>query len=313
VVAAGFIDGPGPYAGPTKALADTVEGGIAWIDRYAKLGYPQIKLYSSLKPELVAPLAAEAHHRGMRVSGHIPAFMTAEQAVRDGYDEIQHVNMLFLNFWADTVKDTRTPLRFTAVAEKAADLDLGSERVKAFVRLLKERGTVVDPTVSIFESMFTDRAGAIGPGYAAVADRLPVDVRRSLLGGGLPVPDGMDQRYRDSFRATLRMVKLLHDSGVPIVAGTDALAGFALHRELELYVEAGIPAAEVLRIATIGAARVMKRDAELGSVTVGKKADLVLVSGDPTRRISDVRNTALVVKDGAVYDLAVVRKALGIK
>ena len=313
VIAAGFIDGPGPYAGPTKVLVDTPEEARAAVARYASLGYPQIKVYSSLRPELVPVIIAAAHERGMRVSGHVPAFMTADQFVRLGADEIQHANFLFLNFWGDTVKDTRTPLRFTAVAQNAAELDLDSERVRAFLRLLKEHGTVSDPTVAIFEEMFVGRPGTISPGYAAIADRLPVQVRRGLLTGGLPVPEGSDQRYRDSFRAILGMVRRLESEGIPIVAGTDSLAGFTLDRELELYVEAGIPAPRVLQIATLGAARVMKRDAELGSIVPGKKADLVLVDGDPSARISDVRRVVTVVKDGVVYDPEAIFRALGIR
>ena len=95
---AGFIDGPGPYAGPSKVLVDNEQQARAEVDKYAKLGCIQIKLYSSLKPELVAPIVDEARKHGMWVSGHIPAFMTAEQAVKAGYNEIQHANMLFLNF-----------------------------------------------------------------------------------------------------------------------------------------------------------------------------------------------------------------------
>ena len=85
VIMAGFIDGPGPYAGPTKVLVATADSGRAWVNRYHALGYEQIKLYSSLDTSLVRPIAAEAHRLGLRVSGHIPAFMTAEQAVRAGY------------------------------------------------------------------------------------------------------------------------------------------------------------------------------------------------------------------------------------
>jgi imidazolonepropionase-like amidohydrolase len=86
-------------------------------------------------------------------------------------------------------------------------------------------------------------------GYAAVAASMPAQVRRGFLYGGLEVPEGMDQRYRDSFQRMLDMAKAFYDSGVPIVAGTDSLAGFTLHRELEVYEKAGIPAAKVLQIA----------------------------------------------------------------
>jgi hypothetical protein len=249
----------------------------------------------------------------MRVSGHVPAFMTAEQAVKAGYDEIQHENFLFLNFWIDSVPDTRTPARFTAVAERAASLDLHSARVQSFVQLLKSHHTVLDPTVNVFENLFVARKGSLDPGYAAIADRVPPLIRRGLLSGGLPVPEGKDSLYRRSFQAMLSFLKQLYDAGIPIVAGTDAFPGFALHRELELYVAAGIPAPRVLSMATLGAARVMKRDAELGTVAPGKLADLIVVDGDPAQRISDIRRVALVMKGGTIYDPAPMYEAIGIR
>ena len=312
ILMAGFIDGRGPYQGPTKVFADTPQEAKADVERYKSLGYEQIKIYSSVKPELVPVIAAEAHRNGMRVSGHVPAFMTMRQAVEQGYDEVQHANFWFLNFLFDTVKDTRTPERFTAVAEHAAELDLNSDRVRAFVKFLQEHHTVLDPTVAIFEEMFVARPGVMEPGMAPVASRLPAQVRRGFLGGGLPVPPGMDQRYRDSFKAMLRMLKLLYDSGQPIVAGTDALPGFMLHRELEDYVAAGIPAPRVLQLATLGSARVMKHDRETGSIAPQKVADLILVDGDPAARISDIRRVVTVIRAGILYDAAALYQALGV-
>jgi imidazolonepropionase-like amidohydrolase len=312
VIMAGFMDGPGPYAGPTKVLVDTPEEINDAVDEYARLGYEQIKIYSSIKTELVPVIVERAHSHGMRVSGHVPAFMNAEAAVRQGFDEIQHANMLFLNFLGDTL-DTRTPLRFTAVAQHAADLDLESDSVVAFIQLLKDRNVVVDPTVAIFEGMFGGRPGTIQPNAAPIADRLPPVVRRGYLGGGLPVPEGMDARYRSAFEAMLRMVKVLYDADVTIVAGTDALAGFMLHRELEDYVRAGISPSEVLRIATYGAAQVANRSDRLGRVAPGMLADLILVSGDPTADISDIRKVDLVMKDGVLLDPAEIYRAIGVR
>jgi imidazolonepropionase-like amidohydrolase len=258
-------------------------------------------------------LAAEAHRRGMRVSGHVPAFMSAEQAIKAGYDEIQHENFLFLNFWVDSVPDTRTPARFTAVAERAASLDLHSSRVQSFVELLKSHGTVLDPTVNVFENLLVARKGALDPGYSAIADRVPPLIRRGFLIGGLPVPEGKDQLYRRSFQAMLTFLKQLYDAGIPIVAGTDAFPGFALQRELELYVSAGIPAPKVLSLATLGAARIMKRDGDLGSVAPGKLADLIVVDGNPAERISDIRRVSFVMKGGTIYDPASLYQAIGIR
>jgi imidazolonepropionase-like amidohydrolase len=161
--------------------------------------------------------------------------------------------------------------------------------------------------------MFTDRPGAMAPGYAAVADRVPTEIRRGFLYGGLAVPEGQDQHYKDSFNQMLKMLKALYDAGIPIVAGTDALAGFSLHRELVLYEKAGIPAPKVMQLATLGAARVMKRDAEVGSIAVGKFADVILVDGDPAKSVGDIYKVKTVVKDGVVYQVADLDKAIGVK
>lgn len=313
ILMAGIMDGRGPYAGPTKVLVDTEEEARAAVDNYARLGYSQVKIYSSIKPELVPVIIARAHEKGLRVSGHVPAFMTAEQFVRAGADEFQHINFFVLNFLFDDVKDTRTPVRFTSVADRAATINLSEARVRALVQLLKERKTVVDPTVNVFEAMFTDRPGRMPERYATLAERLPPQVRRYLLGGGLPVPEGKDERYRESAKALLRMIKMLYDAGVTVVAGTDTTPGFSLHRELELYAEAGIAPGDVLRIATLGAARVMKRDAALGSIAPGKLADIILIDGDPARRITDIRRVSLVVKDGNVYEPAALYKTIGVR
>jgi hypothetical protein len=312
VVLAGLVDGPGPFKGPTNILADNEEEARKAVDFFADRKYEGLKIYSSVKPELVPVLTKYAHERGLRVSGHIPAGMRATEAIDAGYDEIQHANMLFLNFMPD-VKDTRTPARFSEVAKRAVDLDLQSEEVRAFIAKLRDRKIVVDPTLAAFEEMFVARAGSVSPGYAAVADRFPPQVRRGFLTGGLPVPEGMDERYRASFRRMLDLVAELYRSGVTIVAGTDALPGFALHRELELYAQAGIPNAEVLRIATLGAAQILKRDRDLGTIEPGKLADFILVDGDPTRTMSDIRRIVTVVKDGLVYDPKALYAELGVQ
>ncbi|MGZ4875312.1 MAG: amidohydrolase family protein [Candidatus Angelobacter sp.] len=311
VVMAGFIDGRGPYQGPTKVFADTEEEAKAAIDNYARLGYIQIKVYSSLKPELLPKIVGMAHAHGMRVSGHVPSGMIAEQFVRAGVDEIQHMNFIFLDFMPQ-VKDTRTPARFTEVAAHGAEIDPKSEQVQAFIQLLKEHKIVVDPTLSIFESMIDDRPGKMSQGFAAVADSMPAQVRRGFLYGGLQVPPGQDQHYQDSFQRMLDMAKAFYDAGIPLVAGTDSLAGFALHRELELYEKAGIPAAKVLQLATLGAARVVKRDADLGSIAPGKLADVILVDGNPATHVSDIRRVKTVVRDGVVFQVADIDRALGV-
>jgi hypothetical protein len=312
VVPAGFLDGPGPFAGPTGILVDTEEAAKAAVDRYVQLKYSQIKIYSSIKPSLVPAIVERSHAHGLRVSGHVPFGMNAEDAVRAGFDELQHINFVFLNFLADRKLDTRTPLRFTHVAEHATELDFESPRVRSFIALLKQRAVVVDPTLAIFEEQFTTRK-QVAPAYRGVAERLPPISRRALMGNGLPGPEGKEKDYRDSFRALHRMVATLLREGVPIVAGTDAeLGGFVLQRELELYVEAGLTPAAALQLATIRAATLMKMGDELGSIGPGKLADLIVVDGDPTRRISEIRRVEKVIKNGVLYDSAQLERAVGL-
>jgi imidazolonepropionase-like amidohydrolase len=305
------IEGPGPYAAPTKVLAATDAEALAIVNRYAAAGCVQIKIYSSLDPKLVPGIVARAHALGLRVSGHIPNGMKAEQAVREGFDEIQHANFLFLNF-LDGV-DTRTMARLTAVGEHAGELDLKSPPVLAFLRLLKEKGTVSDPTVNLYEGMFAGRPGEINPALAPVAARLPLPVRRSLLVGNVQRTPEMEARYRASFTAVLALVRALHDAGIPIVAGTDFTAGFCLHRELEDYVAAGLTAVDALRAATLVPARVMHREADLGTIAPGKLADLILVDGDPATRIADLRRVVLTIRGGVMFDAAKVYEAIGVK
>lgn len=311
VVMAGVIEGPGPYAGPTKVLVSTKQEAVAAVDRYADAGFVQIKIYSSLDPKLVPAIVARAHARGLRVSGHVPQGMKAEQAVREGLDELQHANFLFLNF-LDGI-DSRTLARMSEVAVRAAEIDIRSESVQAFLRLLKEKRVVVDPTLTCFEDRFIGRPGEVIPSMTRIADRLPPLARRLLFGAGLASFQEKEARHRDSFRNMVTLVGALYDQGIPIVAGTDGPAGFTFHRELELYVEAGIPASEVLRIATLGAAQIMKLDKDLGTIAPGKLADLILVDGDPATRIQDIRKVVLTVKDGVLYDPAELYKAIGIR
>ena len=309
---AGFIDGHGPFQAPTGLYADTAAEAEAAVNRYADLGYVQIKLYSSLNPDFVPGIAKLAHARGLRVSGHIPNGITASQFVEDGADEIQHINFIFLNFFASQVKDTRTPERFTAVGANAAKLDLQSKPVNDFIQLLLNHHTTVDVTLGTFEGMFTGRPGQASPDLAPVLKRLPAQVQRSAYSGGLPVTAENDQLYKDSYRAMLAMTKRMYDAGIPILAGTDGTAGIMLHRELELDVQAGIPPAKALQIATWNAARLLKQEKELGSIAEGKRADFLLVDGNPAEHISDIRRCRLVMKNGTLYNSGDLYAAVGI-
>jgi len=310
----GFIDKKSEYSAGNGITVETLEEAKEAVDWYADRGYIQIKTYSSMDPKWMKALAQHIHKRGLRLSGHIPAFMSAEQAVAAGFDEIQHVNMLFLNFLGGDKIDTRQRLRFTLIGEQAKDLDLDSKEVKDFIKMLADKGIEVDLTVSTFNSLLLTRDKQIDPEYAAIAEHLPPLFQRGLKTATMKI-DSLEQdaSYQAGAKALLTMTKKLYDAGVPIIPGTDAFTGFTLLRELELYAMAGIPTIEVLKIGSLNSAKVVGKDSSTGSITVGKDADLVLINGNPVKNISDLRKASLVIQGDRMFQPDKIYQAMGVK
>jgi imidazolonepropionase-like amidohydrolase len=265
VILAGFIEGPTLWRGPSDVLVATEAEARAWVARYDSLGFKQIKLYNAVHPDLVPTIAEEARKRGMRLSGHIPRGMTVPAAIRLGFDEINHGAFLFSTFYQDSLYVPTMRAYSGVAAIVAPNIDVDGPEMTALIADLKAHNTVIDGTFNLW-------------------------MRDSLQA------DSVEAKRAN--RAYLRVIKRLHDAGVTIVPGTD---GSSLNNELEHYVQAGIPAAQVLQLATLGSARVMRDDALYGSVAVGKVADLVLINGKPTERIADLRNIELVIRAGRAY------------
>ncbi len=310
---AGFIEGKSPFSARNGFVVDSLQAGLDAVDWYAARGVPAIKLYNSIKPEWVKPLAARAHAHGMKVSGHVPAFMRAEEAVRAGYDELTHINQVMLNFVVRPGDDTRTLVRFERVGADGQALDLKSAKARDFIALLRRRGTVVDPTLVAFEGMFTQAQGQPDPTVAAIADHLPVLWQRSVRAAAMDLEGAKLKTFRASFQRMVELAVAMHRAGIPLVPGTDGWAGVGLHRELELYVAGGIPANEVLRIATWNGARVAGASAHRGRIERGYAADLVLVEGDPTRDITALRRNSLVIQGSVAYAPDQLYEAQGFK
>ncbi len=184
-----------------------MEEAKAAVKFFADRHYDGIKIYNSVRPELVPVIAAAAHQNGMQVTGHIPVHMLASEAVRAGYDGIEHVNMLFLNLFATRETDTRDTTRFTLVGDRAADFDLASPAVRDLIKLLRAHRTIIAPTNNAFEDLLVGEQGAVIPGLEPMVARLPVQTRRSYLLGGLPLDGEKRARYRASFEKTLAMTK----------------------------------------------------------------------------------------------------------
>jgi len=312
VFRAGFIDKHSPYATKMGKTVNTLTEALSAVDWYADQGYQQIKLYSSITPEWVKPIAERTHQHGMRLSGHIPAFMTAEEAVEAGFDEIQHLNMVFLNFLGKNL-DTRKRLRFTIPGTQSGTLDLNSEEVSQFIKLLKENNTAVDPTLAIIRYSFLANAGTSNVVTEDIAEHVPPTIKRFFATGMLEIKHEDRPAYQASTEAMLKMVKKLHDSGVQIIPGTDFIAGLTLHSELINYAQAGIAPADIIKLATIDSAKLMAMDKQTGSIEVGKMSDLVIINGNPLKNMSDIRKVSLVIKGNKMYQPDKLLQEVGVK
>lgn len=312
VVPAGFLEGESPYSANNGFVIKDLKEAKEAIDWYAERGYPQLKIYNSFPKAILKETVAYAHSRGMRVSGHIPAGLRAQEALDAGYDEIQHINQVLLNFLVKPDTETRNLNRFVLPAEKVADLDFNSKPVKDFVNYLVKKQISIDPTMSAF-AFLKQRDGDINEPYAAVASHMPPDVARGFKVGTMKIDgDAQLKRYEKSYAKMVQFVGIMYQAGVPIVAGTDDIPGFTLHSELALLVKAGLTPAQALQVATRNGARYTRTSNDRGSITPGKLADIVLVDGDPTKNIEDVRKVAAVITRGFVIYPQEIDAELGI-
>lgn len=313
VVPAGFIEGESQYSARNGFVIKNLDEAKKAVDWYSEHGYPQIKIYNSFPKAVLRDTVAYAHSKGMRVSGHVPAFLRAQDVVDQGFDEIQHINQLMLNFFVDDKTDTRTLQRFYLVADKTVDLDFDSKPVQDFIATLAKKQIAIDPTLATFEFLH-QRDGELSPIVAGIEDHLPPDVQRGRRSAEMNIPDDATAaRYTKSYDKLVEFVGRAYKAGVPLLAGTDEVPGFTLQHELALYVRAGLTPAQALQVATWNAAKVARVLDNRGSVTVGKRSDLILIDGDPTKDIGDIRKVSLVLRGDTAYYPSEVHEALGVK
>lgn len=309
----GFLEGRSPYSARVGFIPDTLDEAIRDIRWYADRGYFEIKIYNSMNPDWVKPMAAEAHRLGMGVTGHVPAFDTPDRVIRDGYDTIAHINQLMLGWILRPDEDTRTTLRLTGLA-RAATLDLSSPEVQATLALMKQHHTALDTTAVIVERLMLSRAGKVAPGDVDYLDHMPIGYQRYRKRSFVPLKNAAeDKAYRDGFRKVIDVMRMLHENGILMLPGTDDTTGFTVQRELELYTMAGMTPTEALRAGTLDSAVYLHKDDRLGTIEKGKLADMVLVAGDPTSDIEAIKRPRLVMKDGAIYFPSEIYEALGIE
>lgn len=271
---AGLVDGGGPDAFGV-VYAATPDEARAVVQRYHDAGFAQMKIYSLITPPMVSEITRDAHALGMTVTGHVPNGMTIVDAVERGMDQIAHL----------------------AIRGEA-----GSPEVTHTIDVLKARQTVLDPTQS-WNELLGHAAGTAIASFQPGFPKIPAPLQRVFSSAAVTGIDAATARAR--LDRGLRIVKALHDAGVPVVAGTDeGVPGYSVDREIELYVEAGFTPLAALQAATIVPARAMKLDAELGTIERGKRADLAVLDANPLDDIHNVRKVRWTISAGRMFDAA---------
>ena len=308
-----IIDRKDPLAAQGALTVSSEAEAIAAVDKIKAAGLWGAKFYTSMNPAWIAPAAAEAHKLGLHVHGHVPAGMRPLDAVRAGYDEVTHINFIMMQAMPqDVVDKANTAARLEGPAKYGKDVDLDSPAMTAFYAELSKRGTIIDPTLTVWEPLMTSDGSAISPEYAPFADIAPPSVVRGWKISGYPLFGGLTRDdFRKSFAKMVGLVTKLHQAGVRIVAGTDGY-GLELVRELELYQQAGLTNSEALQTATIVPARMTGMDTRVGSIARGKTADIILVDGDVSKDLRNLRHVDTVFLDGYRLNGGELRQASGL-
>ncbi|NUT01699.1 MAG: amidohydrolase family protein [Sphingomonas sp.] len=307
-----IVDQKGPLVAQGSLAVGSLEETIAAVHKIKDAGLTGVKFYTSMNPAWIPPAAAEAHKLGLHVHGHIPAGMRTLDAINAGYDEITHIYFGTMQAMPnEIVAKSNTTARMTGPGRYFKDVDLDAEPMRTVIRTMAEKKIALDPTLVVVEGVLLANAGTVQPAYTAFVGTLPPATERGFKSGPIPYPDGMTRADAvASFKKMGQYVNKLRAAGVPIVAGTDGF-GMEIVRELELYVDGGMTPAQALSTATIVPARNVGADKRTGSIAVGKEADLVLINGDPSKRIGDLRHVDQVMSDGVLMDADALRREAG--
>jgi imidazolonepropionase-like amidohydrolase len=294
---AGIIDGDSRSAlGVIRA--NNAETAREVVTRYKNAGFDQIKIYSSVKLDVLKAICEEAHKQGLTVTGHVPNGLNAVQAIEAGMDQINHIQYL-------------PPVLMAKDQKPGTPINFDSPEAQQTIQFLKAHHTVIDPTMALMELILHTSdvpVATFEPGVVKVARELAGPLNNT----GQPVAAA--QQTKAMYDMWLATISALHRAGITIIAGTDqAVPGHSLHREIELYEKAGFTPMEAIQAATIVPARVMGLDKEVGTVEAGKRADLILIEGDPLQSVSNIRHVRWVVAAGRLFNPADLWQSVGFK
>jgi imidazolonepropionase-like amidohydrolase len=267
------------------------------VNYWAGFGCTSFKVYMNItRSDLVAVVRA-AHQRGLKVTGHLCS-LTYKEAAEAGIDNLEHGFMESGDFDTTKKKDICSENLFNSL--KA--LDVNSKAMEGLMRFLIGKKVVLTSTLNVFEPC-TGREAIPGGGGDALAPRIRAVVEKAYHDGVNHDP-GRVSLFKKEMAWERKFVAM----GGTLMAGTDptddgrVVPGYADRHTLELLTEAGFSFSEAVKICSVNAAIYLGIEKETGTVAVGKKADLVLIGGDPETHISDIRNTEIVFKNGVGFD-----------
>jgi imidazolonepropionase-like amidohydrolase len=293
-ITVGYLEGKGSFAPQMPELAGP-EDARSFVEYWASQGAESFKAYMHItRAEMVAALTA-AHAHGLPITGHLCSIGFREAAAL-GIDNLEHGIIVDTEFVAGKAADVCPGDPYGSLA----NLDMNGEAVQQTIRELVQHNVAVTSTLAVFENA--------PPLQQRFVDVLSPDTLRNYLTGRERLSDAARTKSTMFVRKELEFERAFVKGGGLLVAGCDptgngsALAGFGDQRNIELLVEGGFTPVEAIQIATRNGAKLLGMDDRIGSVAVGKQADLVVIDGNPANRIADIEKVDLVFKDGAGYD-----------
>jgi len=304
-VTAPYLEGVGSFT-PVMHTLTGADDARRMVNFWADAGATSFKVYMNVTRDELRAVVEEAHKRGLKVTGHLCSIGYRE-AAEIGIDNLEHGLLANSEYVANKQPD-KCP--GAAVGQSLRQLDINSEPVKETIRTLVAKNVAVTSTLPVFEANAQLTQSGIGTGSAVLNPRvlnvMNTDARvryltaRSRIAADSPAPLLV--------RKSMEFERAFVAAGGLLMAGLDptgnggVVAGFGDLREVELLVEAGFTPMEAIKIASLNGAKFLGEDARIGSIAVGKQADLMIVKGNPAAKISDIENVEIVFKDGVGYD-----------
>ena len=311
-----LVDGPNPIWPNSMVARDEATAKKAvQISRRMKADF--VKVYSLLPRESYFAIARECEKNELPFAGHVPIMITAREASLAGQRSMEHMYEILLacsrrehelrQVLSDHVISNEGKIRSgMQIKRKIAQQALASydkQKAEALFRMFAKNQTYQCPTLTVLNNLAYLSTDAVQKN--PYLKYLPAHIRQSIAPEkrGRPGTKAQVQAQRKQFEFLRRLLPDMERQGVPIIAGTDVLnpfclPGFSLHQELELMVQSGLSPKVALQSATINAAQFMGREKQLGSIEVGKTADLVLLNGNPLEKINNTRRIEAVIYRG---------------